>query len=50
MDAMHITTATKTLRSAEQAAWRAIQLEKAGNIGGALREWYELFGPRFSMS
>lgn len=50
MDATRIDTAIKALKQAESSASRAIRLEQAGNIGGALKEWHELFGPRFSMS
>lgn len=50
MDSNKIVVAVKALRDAEQAATRAIRLEKSGNTGGALKEWQELFGPRFSLS
>ncbi len=50
MDSIKISTAIKALREAEQSATRAIRLENSGNIGGALKEWQGLFGPRFSMS
>jgi len=50
MDSADVVEAVKALKAAEQAATRAIRLEKLDNIGGALREWYTLFGPRFSMS
>lgn len=50
MDSSKVMIATKTLKEAEQAVTRAIRLEQTGNIGGALKEWQSLFGPRFSMS
>ena len=50
MDANQITIAINSLQEAEQKATYAIRLEKSGNTGGALKEWYELFGSRFAMS
>lgn len=50
MDSIKISTAIKALREAEQSATRAIRFENSDNISGALKEWQELFGPRFSMS
>ncbi len=50
MDSAKISNAIKALREAEQTATRAIRLENSGNISGALKEWQDLFGPRFSMS
>src|ERR1039457_5758063 len=44
------TAASKTLQEAATQAARAIQLEKQGNVGEALRIWQSIFGPQFSMS
>jgi len=38
------------LRDASDQCLKAIQLEKAGRTGDALRVWHELFGSQFSMS
>lgn len=50
MDDIRIDNAVKALQQAQNSASRAIRLEDSGNVGGALKEWHELFGPRFSMS
>lgn len=50
MDSIKISNAVKALRDAEHAATRAIRLEKSGKVGDALKEWQQLFGPRFSMT
>ena len=50
MDSSKVRVAVKAFREAEQAATRAIRLEKSGNTGGALKEWHNLFGSRFAMS
>jgi hypothetical protein len=50
MDNSARTAASKTLQEAATQAARAIQLEKQGNVGEALRIWQSIFGPQFSMS
>lgn len=50
MDASQIALAIQALKKAEQSVTKAILLERQGNIGEALKEWQNLFGPRFSMS
>jgi hypothetical protein len=50
MDISARTAASKTLQEAATQASRAIQLEKQGNVGEALRIWQSIFGPQFSMS
>lgn len=50
MDEQRCRTAKEILRSAEQQAARAIQLERQGKQGEALRAWRELFGPLFPLS
>lgn len=50
MDSSHIATAVQALRKAEQVATYAIRLEKMSNTTSALKEWRNLFGPRFSIS
>lgn len=50
MDTSARTRATARLREAENKAAEAIQLEKNGKTGEALRKWRELFGPLFPLS
>jgi hypothetical protein len=50
MDNSARTAASKTLREAANQASRAIQLEKQGNVGEALKIWQGMFGSQFSMS
>lgn len=50
MDPTKIANAIKALREAEQMATHAIRLDQSGNTGGALKEWQNLFGPRFAIS
>lgn len=50
MDSTKIANAVKALREAEQTATRAIRFDQSGNTGGALKEWQNLFGPRFAIS
>ena len=42
--------AKAALRNASEQCLKAIQLEKSGRTGDALRVWQELFGQQFSMS
>lgn len=50
MDAEQCRVAREKLQRAEQQAARAIQLERQGKQGEALRTWRELFGPLFPLS
>jgi len=50
MDTPARTLARTALLGAANLASRAIQLEKQGNVGEALRIWQTVFGPQFSMS
>lgn len=50
MDSTEKQNAQKVLRNAADQCLRAIQLERAGKIGEALRVWREVFGDQFSMS
>lgn len=50
MDSAARTAARKSLLEAAALAARAIQLEKQGNVGEALRVWQRIFGSQFSMS
>ena len=51
MDAVACTVAKAKLLEASEAASRAIQLEKSGKNGAALRVWREeVFGPMFPLS
>ena len=50
MDAQKIQHARQELRAAERLVADAIRLERAGQLGDALRTWRSLFGPLFSVS
>ncbi len=50
MDLTEKQAANNALRNASDQCLRAIQLEKAGKIGDALRVWHEIFGDQFAMS
>jgi hypothetical protein len=50
MDIEQCRIAKDKLLAAEQQAARAIQLERQGKQGDALRAWRELFGPLFPLS
>lgn len=50
MDLVKCQTARAALFEAERQAANAIQLEKQGKQGEALRAWRELFGPLFPLS
>lgn len=50
MDQSRKERAQQLLRAAEREATAAIQLERQGNIGGALKSWRNLFGPKFPLS
>jgi len=50
MNASEKALAQKTLREAGYAIRQAINLEKNGNQGEALRAYRNLFGPRFPLS
>ena len=50
MDQQKRTAARTTLTEAANQASRAIQLEKQGKVGEALRAWQGIFGPQLSMS
>jgi hypothetical protein len=42
--------ARERLLEGERACTRALQLERGGNVGGALSEWRDIFGPLFPAS
>ena len=50
MDSAEKQNAQRALRSAAEQCLRAIQLERAGQTGDALRVWQGVFGNQFSMS
>ncbi|MCC6192460.1 MAG: nucleotidyltransferase [Anaerolineales bacterium] len=50
MDSERIRVAQERLQEAQSQAAQAIQLEKQGKQGDALRKWRELFGPLFPLS
>ena len=50
MNAQEKQAAQTALRSAADQCLRAIQLEKAGKVGEALRVWQGVFGSQFSLS
>jgi hypothetical protein len=50
MNSSEKATARVALRSAENSALEAIQLETRGKTGEALETWQTLFGPKFSKS
>jgi hypothetical protein len=50
MDRTEKLAARTALRYASDQCLRAIQLERAGKIGEALRVWQDVFGEQFSMS
>lgn len=50
MDTSARTSARTSLLGAANLASHAIQLEKQGKVGEALRIWQSIFGPQFSMS
>lgn len=50
MDSNEKNKAHIALKAASDQCLRAIQLERAGKIGEALRVWQEIFGEQFSMS
>lgn len=50
MDTQQCRIARKQLQDAVQQASTAIQLERSGKQGEALREWRDLFGPLFPLS
>jgi hypothetical protein len=50
MDSTEKQSAKDALRNGADLCLKAIQLERAGKIGDALRVWQEVFGLQFSMS
>ena len=50
MDSAMVRKAVAAFRKAEETVSRAIQMEKAGRQGDALRTWRDLFGPLFPLS
>jgi Second Messenger Oligonucleotide or Dinucleotide Synthetase domain len=50
MDTQRITAAKKALLEAEKQAAQALQLEREGKQGEALKTWRNLFGPLFPLS
>ena len=50
MDEEKCRIAVEKLKKAELQAAQAIQLERQGKVGDALKAWRELFGPLFPLS
>jgi hypothetical protein len=50
MDTNEKTNAQRELRAAADQCLKAIQLERAGKVGDALRVWQGIFGNQFSLS